>query len=242
MAEVWTSPRLSPQYYPVTFTVLWGAYRLWGDWAAGYHAANVLIHAGSAVLLWPVLRRLGVGGAWAAAALFAVHPVVVESVAWVTEIKNVLGLHLALWSLWWYVRFRPFTWVAAGAGVGAGSRRAYGGAPVLFVAALLAKSVTAVLPLVILLLAWWRGGGRVSWRRDVVPLVPLVVAGVLAGVHTAWLEVGHVGARRGMGIAGCEPARGRGAGDLVLRGEVGVAAPADVRVRAMGHARRRGSG
>src|SRR5262245_41566140 len=105
LRRIWTEPGAVPQYYPLTFTSLWLDYRLWGTAPVGYHMTNVLLHAVNAVLLWRVLAGLGLAGAWAAAAVFALHPVHVESVAWVTERKNVLSGALYLGTLLAYLRF-----------------------------------------------------------------------------------------------------------------------------------------
>jgi hypothetical protein len=103
--RIWAEPQASPQYYPMVFTSFWAEYRLWKLDVLGYHLVNVLLHAAGAVLLRHILAGLLVPGAWLAAALFALHPVNVESVAWITERKNTLSLVFFLGSIAAYTRF-----------------------------------------------------------------------------------------------------------------------------------------
>lgn len=194
--EIWFSPSrpghvTTPQYYPFTHTTFWVEYHLWGVRPFGYHLDNVLLHAGSALLLWRLLLRLGVPGAWLGAVVWAIHPVNVESVAWVTERKNVLSGVLYLASASVYLRFAG---VEAGTSALAGRRKwvGYGVALVLFVLALFSKTVTSTLPAALLLVIWWKRG-RVAWK-DVVPLVPFFVVGVGLGLHTSWIERHVIGA------------------------------------------------
>ena len=182
--RIWSEPGAMPQYYPLTFTTFWLEYRLWGLDAAGYHAVNVALHAASAVVLWRVLLFLQVPGAWLAAAVFAVHPVEVESVAWITERKNTLSGTCYLAALLAYLHFafggRPRRW------------RFFVVALALFVAALLSKTIAASLPAVLILILWWKRD-----RLDIAslwPLAPMFALGLAAGLLTAGIERQHVGA------------------------------------------------
>jgi tetratricopeptide (TPR) repeat protein len=188
LRDIWLSPRATPQYYPLVHTLFWAEYHLWELEAAGYHAVNVALHAVCAILAWRTLLGLRVAGAWWAAAIFAVHPVMVESVAWVTERKNVLSLALALGALLAYLRFDDLEKEAA-------PRRpaAHALALLLFGGALLSKTVVCSLPAVVLVLCWWKRG-RIR-ARDAAPLAPFFALGLAAGLHTAWLESDFVGAR-----------------------------------------------
>lgn len=189
LGRIWLDPRSTPQYYPLVHTSYWIEHRLWGLDARGFHLGNVLLHGVAAILLWRVLVRLRLPGAIFAASLFAVHPVMTESVAWITERKNVLSLAFALASLAAYLRFARLE------GEARTDERAWGRyatSLALFVCALLSKTVVCTLPGVILVLTWWKRGAVRA--RDLGPLLPFFVIGAAAGLHTAWLERHHVGA------------------------------------------------
>src|SRR5436309_14514278 len=102
LKEIWTSTRAV--YYPLVLTTFWGLHRLLGLNPWPYHILNVLMHAASAVLLWRVLRQLAVRGAWLGAALWALHPIMVQSVAWVTELKNTQSCLFYLLSIFWFLK------------------------------------------------------------------------------------------------------------------------------------------
>jgi tetratricopeptide (TPR) repeat protein len=187
LRAIWLDVFATPQYYPLVHTSFWLEYRFAGASPHLYHFTNVTLHAANAVLLWRLLARLAVPGAWLAAAIFALHPVQVESVAWITERKNVLSTFFYLCAALAYLRF------SASADDGAPRWRLYGGSWLLYLAALASKSVSASLPAALLLALWWKRGAIL--RRDWATLVPMLVAGAALGLLTAWLERVHVLAR-----------------------------------------------
>jgi tetratricopeptide (TPR) repeat protein len=185
LAAIWLRPGSTLQYYPLTFTSWWAQYHAWGLVPVGYHVVNVVLHGTSAAVLWLVLLHLGIPGAWTAAAVFALHPVHVESVAWVSELKNVQSGLFYLLAALAYLRWALPDDAAPRA-------RLYALSLVCFSCALLSKTVTCTLPAALALVVWWKSG-RVS-RRQALGLVPLVAVGALAASVTAWLERHYVGA------------------------------------------------
>lgn len=191
LAEIWSDRRGTiGLYYPLTFSTYWLEYQLWGSSPRGYHVDNVLLHAINALLVWLVFRRLRLPGAWLAAAVFALHPVHVESVVWVTERRNTLSSMFYLLSLLSYLRFRPLDDARR-----TGPRPAedpfgpllmYTLSILFFIAALLSKTVTLSLPAAIFLVTWWKRK-RLGWA-DVWPLVPFVALGLALSLWTYGLE------------------------------------------------------
>jgi len=179
----------TPDYWPVTATTLWAEWRLWGPDPLGYHVTNLALHLGEVALLWAVLRRLRVPGAAVAALLFALHPVNVETVAWVTQRKNLMAMLFFLASIYCFVRDEPKSRTGAW----------YGLSLLAFLLALLSKGSVAVLPLVLLgLIAFARRIGR----RDVFRLLPFfLLAGVLTLVDV-WFQGHHLAAAETIRTAG----------------------------------------
>jgi protein O-mannosyl-transferase len=188
--RMWIRPISLQQYYPLAGTTFWIDYHLWGFNPIPYHIENLSLHIVSALLFWELLRRLKVPGAWLAAAIFAVHPVMVESVAWITERKNVLSMVLFLSSLLAYGRFSGY-WNESETKQ---NWWAWGLALVLFCAALLAKATAFSLPAVLLLICWWKRG-TIRFKRDVLPTLPFFFISVGFCLGTSWLEKNHVGAK-----------------------------------------------
>jgi tetratricopeptide (TPR) repeat protein len=180
--RIWFDLGATQQYYPVVHSVFRFLFKLWGENTLGYHLINIVLQALSAFLLAVILRRLAVPGAFLAAAIFALHPVHVESVAWITELKNTLSGALVLGSALAYLHFDDTR-----------RKRFYALALALFVPAVLSKTVTATLPVALLVLFWWRRGS-IHRRRDVLPLTPFFALGIAAGLLTAWVERTLIGA------------------------------------------------
>jgi tetratricopeptide (TPR) repeat protein len=149
--KIWFQPGGSPDYYPLTFTVQRLEWNLWGNDTFGYHLVNVALHLGSAFLVWRLFARLGLRFAWFGGLIFAIHPVQVESVAWVAELKNALSLPPFLLAMCFWIDYDRL-----------GRRQDYFLALGLFFLALLAKITVVMFPAVILLYAWWRRG-RIGW-------------------------------------------------------------------------------
>jgi tetratricopeptide (TPR) repeat protein len=184
LQRIWTDARTTPQYYPLTHTSFWLQYQLWGANPLPYHIANVLLHIASALLLWGVLAKLRVPGAWLAAAIFALHPVHVESVAWITERKNVLSGFFYMAAAFTYIRHKL------------DDRDEGWGLPLLalllFFCALLSKTVTASLPVVLAMVLVWKG---IKLRvRDGFFLGTMLTCGAAMGRLTSFLEKYQVGA------------------------------------------------
>lgn len=183
LVRIWIEPGATQQYYPLVHTAFWVEYKLWGDVPLGYHLVNILLHVSAALLLLKILQTLRIPGAWLAAAIFALHPVEVESVAWISELKNTLSAVCCLGSALAYLRFDRTK-----------SKRSYLLALLLFALGLMSKSVIATLPAALLVIFWWQRG-KLSWKQDVRPLIPFFIAGIAAGLFTAWMERHFIGAQ-----------------------------------------------
>ncbi len=186
--RIWFSLDSPSQYFPFTYSTFRIEHALWGLNTTGYHWVNLLLHVGSALLVWAVLARLRVPGAWLAAAIFALHPVQVESVAWITERKNVLmGFFFLLTLLAWIVFVdertrRPWLFYCL--------------ALVCYVLALSAKATACTLPAALFLILWLQK--KPITMRRVIQILPFVVLGIGMGLLAVWWERYHQGTNRGL--------------------------------------------
>ncbi len=182
--RIWFSTDSPSQYFPLVYTTFRLEHALWGLNATGYHWVNILLHAVNALLVWRLLHRLAVPGAWLGAAIFALHPVQVESVAWVTELKNVQSLFFFLLALLAWLRFTEENAPA--------SRWYWYGAAILFHAlSLFSKTTACTLPAALLLILWLRKK-PVTWAR-LLQVGPFVAMSVAMGLVSIWWERHHQG-------------------------------------------------
>jgi tetratricopeptide (TPR) repeat protein len=176
--EIWTSSAAT--YYPLVLSSFWVQHAIWGLNPLPYHLVNIAMHAACAVLLWLVLRCLKVRGAWFGAALWGLHPVQTESVAWITELKNTQSCLFYLLAIWFFLK-----WRTAGTFAGRkGTEWDYALALLCAVLAILSKASTVMLPVVLGLVWWWSDG---CWRwRNLFRLAPIFIISAAASGWTIW--------------------------------------------------------
>jgi protein O-mannosyl-transferase len=188
LKELWTTREA--KICPLVQTTFWLEHAVWGLRPLPYHLVNILLYASGALVLWRVLHKLGVPAAALGAALWALHPVQVESVAWITELKNIQSGFFYLLSMLFFVNFVLSQREAASSGRSVYWYWASVGCAAL---ALASKSATVFLPLALALCAWWLEG-RWQWRRawNLLPFVPLAAAACALSIWTQRVDVAHV--------------------------------------------------
>ncbi len=191
--EIWITTQAV--YYPLVLTAFWALHKFFGLNPLPYHLLNILLHAASAILLWRVLQVIRVRGAWLGAALWALHPVMVQSVGWVTELKNTQSCVFYLLSILFFLK-----WEDQGAAVSSSPQRRIGDRRSLvfalsllfFLLATLSKPSVVMLPFVLALCVWWMRG-KIRWR-DTLALAPFALISVVASAWTIWEQKFHAGA------------------------------------------------
>jgi Tfp pilus assembly protein PilF len=190
LVEIWSGGRTA-DYFPLTNTVFWIEHYLFGANATGYHAVNILLQIANALLVWRLLKRLDVPGAWLAGLIFGIHPVHVASVAWISELKNLTAMFFALLSVLCFLELDETRL--------RNSATAYAASLVFFALALLSKTQVVFLPVILLLCAWWRDkkstGTKTNQelRRDVIRSWPFFLLAIVLGLVTLWFQNRGIG-------------------------------------------------
>jgi tetratricopeptide (TPR) repeat protein len=178
LKEVWTTN--NGQFFPLVLTTFWVEHALWGLAPLPYHLMNVLLHAACAVLLWQVLRSLQIPGAWLGAALWALHPLQVESVAWISEMKNTESCLFYLLTILFFVKYLRIE----DPGGQTGKNWNYALTLIFAALAMASKTSTVILPVVLCLCAWWIEG---RWRRlNLIRTAPVFLMSAIAAALSLW--------------------------------------------------------
>ena len=181
LAKLWFNPD-GADYFPLSYTALWAQWPFFGLRSTGYHVTTILLHIAGSLLLWALLAKMRIPGAWLSGLVFAIHPVCVESVAWVSETKNTLSLPLFLIS--------AICWVGQDDETDTAKRqRLYGISIVFFLLAMFAKTSIVAFPVVTLLYAWWKRG--TVTMRDLIVAAPLFVVSIVLGLVTMSYQWGR---------------------------------------------------
>jgi protein O-mannosyl-transferase len=194
LRRIWFSLDAPSQYFPLAYTLLRIERSFWALNPAGYHFVNILLHIANALLVWRLLVRLNVPGAFFAAAIFALHPVQVESVAWISEVKNVLMAFFFLLTL--------LAWVEHVDPKNERRRLFHVAALICYALALFAKSTACTLPAALLLVLWLKR--KPIGRREIFEIVPFVTMAIGVGLIAIWWEKYHQGTRMLVSLAPLE--------------------------------------
>ncbi|HMD53307.1 MAG TPA: hypothetical protein VKJ65_02010, partial [Phycisphaerae bacterium] len=189
---IWFDPRASIQYYPVTFTAFLLQFMLWGLVAGPFHIANIAMQAIDAIVLWRLLRRLELKCAWIAAAVFAIHPVQVETVGWVAEQKTLLSAGFAFLAALFWLKWAGIGFTDAQSPSSRGKWITYFFATIFYILALLSKTDVCTFPVILLLIVWWKRNA--INKQEILGVVPWLVLGLAAAAMTIFVEHGQAGA------------------------------------------------
>jgi protein O-mannosyl-transferase len=190
--KLWVNPD-GIDYFPLSYSLFWLQALVFGPQSIGYHITSILLHISSGLLLWSLLTTLKIPGAWVAALAFTIHPVCVESVAWVAETKNTLSLTLFLASCIFWVKQDDES-------PGPKRERIYLLSLAFFLLAMLAKTSVVAMPVLTLLYAWWKRG-RVT-IQDAVRAAPMFLISLVLGIVTIQYQWGRAIGAQGVPVGG----------------------------------------
>ncbi|MEY2878680.1 MAG: hypothetical protein RLZZ15_1060 [Verrucomicrobiota bacterium] len=175
LRKIWFEPWRLYDFYPLKYSVQWVQWQLWQDRPFGYHVTSVVLHLVGALMFWRVLRQLGLRLAWVGALVFAIHPLTVESVAWISELKNTLALPPLLLAVSAFIEFEA-----------EGKRAALLRSVAWFLVTMLCKTSAAMLPVFLLLYFWWKRG-RLG-RSELLATLPHFAVSLALGLVTIWFQ------------------------------------------------------
>jgi len=161
---IWSEPQQALiDFFPLTVSFEWLIWQIWtpdnsdptyAGMTVYYHVTSLIMHLISALLIWHLFRRMGIRLAWLGALIFTIHPVIVESVSWMAELKNTLAMPPFLLAVSAWISFdRTRRW------------EYYVLSFFLYVIALLFKTSVVMFPIVIMLYAWWKHGRVGFWNN-----------------------------------------------------------------------------
>ncbi len=181
LSKLWFNPD-GADFFPLSYTALWAQWPFFNNQPTGYHVTTIVLHLIGSLLLWALLDRMRIPGAWLSSLIFAIHPVAVESVAWVSETKNTLSLPLFLLScLCWVVQDDEPE--------GPRRMRFYLLSIVFFLLAMLAKTSMVGLPVLLLLHVWWKRGTVTV--QDLIRTSPFFLISLVLGIITIQYQHGR---------------------------------------------------
>ena len=170
--------------FSLTTVMTWIEWLAFGKNPMGYRIVNLLLHISSALMIWRILARLDFRAAWLKALIFALHPMCVASVAWISELKNTLSLPLFLASIWFFLKTEIVSTTTTHPTKKPAA--AYLASIACFLLALMAKTSTVMLPMFLLLLAWWRRG-RIA-KIDILKTAPHFALAITFGLMSVWYQ------------------------------------------------------
>lgn len=192
LLKLWVNPD-GIDYFPLSYSLFWLQALAFGPQSTGYHITSILLHISSGLLLWTLLATLKIPGAWVTALAFTIHPVCVESVAWVAETKNTLSLALFLASCIFWVKQDDES-------PGPKRERIYLLSITFFLLAMFAKTSVVAMPVLTLLYAWWKRG--VVTMQDAIRAAPMFLISIVLGIVTIQYQWGRAIGAEGVPVGG----------------------------------------
>ena len=197
---IWLSPQHLPQFSPVSYSFLLLEHQFFQN-PRGYRVISLLIHIANVLLLLHLLNRLELPGAWVGAAAFALHPVQVDAVCWISQQRYLFCALFYISALLIYLRRAglnpvpppplPGTEPLIRIALPESATALYVLSMLLFVLALLSHILAATFPLIVLIMVWWERG--LITRNDIKPLILPAAISIAVIVLMTYIDISHTG-------------------------------------------------